>query len=372
MSHLDTDSWTAREIAQQPAVWRELLASLEADQDRIQAFLGPLLARTDLRIILTGAGTSAFAGQVLAPGLCRTLGRRIEAIATTDLVSSPREYLAEDIPTLLVSFARSGDSPESLAAVDLAGALVHDLHHLVLTCNAEGRLFQTLHPRASAGSSLALLMPPAANDRGFAMTSSITSMMLTALVVLGGHRDLGGLATAAAQALPGLEKRAVDLVSEPTDRFVYLGSGPFTGLARESALKLLELTAGRVMAYSDSSLGFRHGPKAMLTDRTSALVYLSNDDYTRQYDLDIARELRDSLSPGRVVTIGCRDDADETWSFPGLADLADEVAAPVLVLAAQKVALAQSLALGLTPDNPFPGGQVNRVVEGVTIHELDR
>ncbi len=380
MSHIDTrtemvtdtESWTSREIAQQPDVWRELATSLAADRSRIEKFLDPLLGRTDLRIVLTGAGTSAFAGQVLAPGLSRTRGRRVEAVATTDLVSNPREYLAEDVPTLLVSFARSGDSPESLAAIDLAEVLVGDLHHLVLTCNPEGRLFRTIHDRTSAGSSLALLMPAAANDRGFAMTSSITSMMLTALEVLGGHRDLGVLAAAAEHAVPELAKRAQGLISEDTDRFVYLGSGPLTGLARESALKLLELTAGRVMSYADSSLGFRHGPKAMLTDRTTALVFLSNDDYTRSYDLDIARELRASLSHSRVVTIGCRDDVEETWSFPGLAGLADEVAAPVLLLAAQHVALAKSIALGFAPDNPFPGGQVNRVVEGVTIHELDR
>ncbi len=353
-------------------MWRELDTALEADRDRIEAFLDPLLARSDLRIILTGAGTSAFAGQVLAPGLSRTRRRRVEAVATTDLVSNPREYLAEDIPTLLVSFARSGDSPESLAAVDLAESLVHDLHHLVLTCNAEGRLYRTMQDLTSAGSSMSLLMPQAANDRGFAMTSSITSMMLTALTVLGGHRDLRRLSTAAAAALPELHTRALDLVSMPTERFVYLGSGPLTGLARESALKLLELTAGRVMGYSDSSLGFRHGPKAMLNERTTTLVYLSNDDYTRRYDLDIVHELRGSLPWERVVTIGARADADETWSFPGLADLADEVVAPVLLLAAQHVGLAQSLALGLVPDNPFPDGQVNRVVEGVTIHELDR
>jgi D-galactosamine 6-phosphate deaminase/isomerase len=368
----DPGSWTAREIAQQPAVWRELSSALAKDHERIEEFLAPLLARTDLRIVLTGAGTSAFAGQVLAPGLTRSRGSRVDAVPTTDLVSSPREYLAEDVPTLLVSFARSGDSPESLAAVDLAETLVHDLHHLVLTCNAEGRLYRTIDERTRPGSSLSVLMPPAANDRGFAMTSSITTMMLTALALLGEHRDLDRLATVAANALPDLQKRAFDLVGEPTDRFVYLGSGPFTGLARESALKLLELTAGRVVSYSESSLGFRHGPKAMLTERTTALVYLSDDDYTRRYDLDIAHELRSSISAARVVTIGCRDDADETWSFPGLAGLPDEVTASVLLLAAQHVALAQSVALGLDPDNPFPGGQVNRVVEGVTIHELDR
>lgn len=368
------DLWTAREIAQQPAVWRELDASLEERHTEIAAFLDPLLARPDLRIVLTGAGTSAFAGEVLAPGLARQLGRRVDAVATTDLVSNPRDHFAEDVPTLLVSFARSGDSPESVAAAKLASTVLSECWHLVLTCNPDGELYRAANDATARGSatSLSLLMPAAANDQGFAMTSSVTSMMLAALRVLGGFHEIGHLADVAAGALPELAKRAQALVDEEPERIVYLGSGPLTGLARESALKVLELTAGRVVSYFDSALGFRHGPKSVLTDRTVAVVYLSNDAYTRQYDLDIVAELREFLPDGQVIAVGCRDDAtEETWSFPSLGHLPDATAAPVLLLAAQQVALAQSLALGLHPDNPFPDNEVNRVVKGVTIHELE-
>jgi tagatose-6-phosphate ketose/aldose isomerase len=363
------DLWTAREIAQQPDVWSTLADSLAADRQRIDAFLAPLLARDDLRIVLTGAGTSAFAGEIIAPGLSRALRRRVDAVATTDLVSNPREHLAEDIPTLLVSFARSGDSPESLAAVRLVDEVLSEAWHLVLTCNPDGRLYRT----TSGDRSLALLMPEGTNDRAFAMTSSITSMMLAALTVLGAGPDVALLADVAAAALPDLAKRARVLAEDGADRFVYLGSGALSGLARESALKLLELTAGRIVSYFESSMGFRHGPKSVLNDATVALVYLSNDPYTRRYDLDIARELRAALPDGHVITIGCRDDAEEeTWSFPGLGHLPDATVAPVLLLAAQHVALATSRALGLDPDNPFPANEVNRVVKGVTIHALEQ
>ena len=367
------DVWTAREIAQQPDVWRTLAGSLAADRPRIDAFLAPLLAGDDLRIVLTGAGTSAFAGQILAPGLSRALRRRVDAVATTDLVSNPREHLAEDLPTLLVSFARSGDSPESLAAVGLADELLSEAWHLVLTCNPDGRLYRTMSESGAGNRSLALLMPEGTNDHGFAMTSSVTSMVLAALTVLGAEPDVALLADVAAAVLPDLAKRARTLAEGRADRFVYLGSGPLTGLARESALKLLELTAGRVVSYFDSSLGFRHGPKSVLNDATVAFVYLSNDPHTRRYDLDIARELCETLPDGHVITIGCRDDAgEETWSFPGLHDLPDAVVAPALLLAAQQVALATSRALGLDPDNPFPAQEVNRVVKGVSIHALER
>ncbi len=298
--------WTAREIAQQPAVWRALADDLRSRREQTARFLDPLVARGDLRIVLTGAGTSAFAGQILAPGLSRALGRRVDAVATTDLVSNPHDHLLRDEPTLLVSFARSGDSPESLAAVRLADELVTECRHLVLTCNPDGGLYRSLNAPESQASdrSLVLLMPEGTNDRGFAMTSSVTSMMLAALTVLGGRNDAHQLADVAEAVLPALEQRARALAQERTDRFVYLGSGALTGLARESALKLLELTAGQVVSYFDSPLGFRHGPKSVVNDTTLALVYLSNDPYTRRYDLDIVRELRGALPERRVISLG--------------------------------------------------------------------
>ena len=131
---------TAREIAQQPAVWREVNDLLASRRDDIDAFLRPLLADPGLRVVLTGAGTSAFAGEILAPALSRRTGRRVDAIATTDIVSNPEECFADDRPTLLVSFARSGNSPESVAATEFADRLLSGCHHHVLTCDRSGRL----------------------------------------------------------------------------------------------------------------------------------------------------------------------------------------------------------------------------------------
>ena len=174
---------TAREIAQQPDVWRETERIAASRRDHIDAFLRPLMDRPDLRIILMGAGTSSFAGEILAPALSRRTGRRVDAVATTDVVSNPREYFTDDGPTLLVSFARSGNSPESVAATELADRLLSECHHLVLTCDRDGRLYER---HAWADGSVVLLMPEAANDQGFAMTSSFTSMTLAAWLVLGG------------------------------------------------------------------------------------------------------------------------------------------------------------------------------------------
>lgn len=365
--------WTAREIAQQPALWREVAKTATSARAATDTFLRPLLEQRDLRIVLTGAGTSAFAGEVLAPYLARERGRRVEAISTTDLVSNPREHFAEDVATLLVSFARSGDSPESVAATELADRCLDRCHHLVLTCNSRGELHRR---HSTAARSLVQIMPAASNDRGFAMTSSYTCMVLSALLTLGsgGHVELVERLAAAAEDLMVNRASGIRAIADRGyHRVVYLGSGPLTGIARESALKMLELTAGKVATWHDSPLGFRHGPKSVLDDRTLVVVYLSNDGYTRAYDLDIVAELRETMGRQSVIAVSAtgRQDDPDTWSLVGLEEVDDAALSLPFVVCAQLLALQTSIALGLTPDNPFPGGEVNRVVQGVTIHQFD-
>ncbi|MBY8876152.1 SIS domain-containing protein [Actinacidiphila acidipaludis] len=367
---------TVREIAQQPALWREVDRIVTASRATLDSFLQPLLARPDLRVVLTGAGTSAFAGQVLQAALSRRLGVRVDAVATTDLVADPRGCLTEDVPTLLVSFARSGDSPESVAATDLAEQVLSEVHHLVITCNAQGSLAVR---HADRPASRVLLMPAASNDQGFAMTSSFTCMTLAALLALGGDAYDGvaeRLAAAAESIVADADRTAGALVARAPERIVYLGSGALKGLAGESALKVLELTGGALVASSESSLGFRHGPKAVLTRRTVVVVYVSNDPYTRQYDLDIAAELRGNLPAGSVVTVTADPGAaapgadPHSWALPGLEDVEDVALALPAVVYAQIVALRASLSRGIRPDQPFPSGEVNRVVQGVILHSL--
>jgi tagatose-6-phosphate ketose/aldose isomerase len=367
---------TAREIAQQPAVWREVNDLLASRRDDIDAFLRPLLADPGLRVVLTGAGTSAFAGEILAPALSRRTGRRVDAIATTDIVSNPEECFADDRPTLLVSFARSGNSPESVAATEFADRFLSECHHLVLTCDRTGRLYKE-HVR-SAGS-LVLLMPEAANDQGFAMTSSFTSMTLAAWLALGTVADsdelVGRIATAAERLLAARQEDVRRLASSGYKRVVYLGSGSLKGLAHESSLKLLELTAGEIVTYFESALGFRHGPKSILDDRTLAVSYISGDPYTRKYDLDLLAELKRSMRPGSVIAIAATDagtDDRSFWHLEGLEGVEDAALALPFVVVAQLLGLCFSLALGYTPDNPFPNQEVNRVVQGVSIHSLPK
>ena len=366
---------TFQEITQQPGVWRAAADTVRRRRAELGTFLEPLLKHENLRIVLTGAGSSAFVGQIAAPALGRRLGRRVEAIATTDLVSHPTTYFAEDVPTLLVSFARSGDSPESNSALDLADQVLGQVSHLIVTCNPQGALYRAHSDRPG---SFVLLMPENSNDAGFAMTSSFPAMLLSVLLVFLGEDDAAVEAVASAaeeilRADAGGDSRIQSLVARAPKRVVYLGSGPLAGAARESALKLLELTAGRVVTYHDSALGFRHGPKAVLDADTIAIVYVSSDPYSRLYDADIVAELRASLGDDRVLVLApdaASSHNGTAWALGTLAGHDDAYLAVAYVVLAQLFGYHYSVSLGLTPDNPFPNGDVNRVVRGVVIHEL--
>ncbi|MFN3877328.1 MAG: SIS domain-containing protein [Brevundimonas sp.] len=366
--------WTAREIAQQPAMLRETQKLLMARRAEIEAFLDPLLALPGLRIILTGAGTSAFAGECLAPVLSARLGRRVEAIATTDLVCAPHLYFEAETPTLLVSFGRSGNSPESVAAIELADRLVKTLSHLVITCNAEGAL--AAYGQGPRG--LTVQLPEATHDRSFAMTSSFSCMMYAALAVFSGLAVMDARVEAIARATQAVIANYTSVMqsaaAEGYQRVVYLGSHIFKGLARESGLKLLELTNGALVTMFDSPLGFRHGPKTIVNDRTLIVVFFSNDAYTRSYDMDLLDELRRDNDAARVIAITAQEGVglseQDQISVQGLTASDDADLLFPYIVAPQMLAFFESLQLGLNPDKPNTSGTVNRVVQGVRIHEL--
>ena len=367
--------WTAREVLQQPQVWAEIHSLLAGEAARLREFLDPLVARPEVRILLTGAGTSAHIGECLAPALTRALRRNVEAVPTTDLVASPQSYLSRDSQVLLVSFGRSGNSPESVAAVEVADACTRQCSHLIFTCDAEGALYKRARV---APRSHAVLLPEKSNDRSFAMTSSFTGMVLSGALafraVPAGATRSAALARLAERILPDSAPLIRSLVSENFERVVYLGSKEFKGLARESALKMLEMTDGKVVAIADTSLGFRHGPKTILNRNTLVVVYVSNDEYTRQYDLDLVSELRRDAVAGRVITLSVRPGVpshpDNISLAPAgdSADVLDLEACLPYAMFAQSLALLRSISLGAKPDNPNAAGTVSRVVKGVSIH----
>ena len=372
---------TAKEIIQQPDTWRESVKNLIKNKIEIKSFIDSFLSKKEFRIILTGAGTSAFAGEVCEPYLTSLLNKRVEAIATTDLVASPKSYFIKDIPTLLVSFARSGNSPESVHAVNLARQLVDDLYQIVITCNENGKLAKNT---VNDEKSLLLLMPPQTNDLGFAMTSSFTTMVLNAMAVFNIDNienfssDVDKLSNSVNDFIENNIEKVTSLANEDFERIVYLGSSTSKGIARESALKVLELTAGKVNASYDTPLGFRHGPKSVVDDETVSVIYISNDEYTRKYDLDLAKEMLAHKKNDKVVIVGDNieedilNKADYVFNVENINyTVENEVLLPLQqIIFGQMLSFLKSVNLGITPDNPCPTGEVNRVVQGVILHEL--
>lgn len=372
---------TAKEIIQQPDTWRESVKNLIKNKIEIKSFIDSFLSKKEFRIILTGAGTSAFAGEVCEPYLTSLLNKRVEAIATTDLVASPKSYFIKGMPTLLISFARSGNSPESVHAVNLASQLVDDLYQIVITCNENGKLAKNT---VNDEKSLLLLMPPQTNDLGFAMTSSFTTMVLNAMAVFNINNienfssDVDKLSNSVNDFIENNIEKVTSLSNEDFERIVYLGSSTSKGIARESALKVLELTAGKVNASYDTPLGFRHGPKSVVDDETVSVIYISNDEYTRKYDLDLAKEMLAHKKNDKVVIVGDNieedilNKADYVFNVENINyNVENKVLLPLQqIIFGQMLSFLKSVNLGITPDNPCPTGEVNRVVQGVILHEL--
>ncbi|MHA2847499.1 SIS domain-containing protein [Vibrio harveyi] len=366
---------TAQEISHQPQLWRALSTILEEQYEAIRDFLTPLLEQPDLRIILTGAGTSAFVGDAAAPFIQEGLRFQVESIPTTDLVSNPEQYLDPSRPTLVVSYARSGNSPESVAAVALVDQLVPHCHHLFLTCNRDGELS---HYARTAQNACCVIMPEGSNDKSFAMTSSFSCMLMSTLTLFGGqspkqwHEQIEVVAALCEAKLEQWESAIKALASHPYERLIVIGSGGFAGLAREASLKSLELSAGKVMTAFDSSLGFRHGPKFTINDKAVVIQLLSSDAYTRGYDLDLFNEIRrDKQSLAHIALTELSLNEDDVFEF-GRLDLGDQWLCFPFILFCQMLAFEKSLQLGFGPDNPCPTGEVNRVVQGVTIYPFNK
>ena len=368
---------TTAEIMQQPDLWRDTLNIYRDNLDAIEAFLADARAMGEgrLSVVFTGAGTSDYVGDTCAPYL-RHAGDTdlydFKPIATTDIVSAPRDFLRAEDPTLVVSFARSGNSPESLAAVKVAKELVHNVKFLNITCAPEGRLAAE---SADDPNALTLLIPRA-NDKGFAMTGSYSCMTLLATLIF----DTASMDQKAAW-VEQIAKMGEEVVSREDEiagylagdfnRVTYLGSGSFGGLAQESQLKILELAHGLVATSYDTCMGYRHGPKSFVDDETLVFVFVNNDEYTRQYDLDILHEIDGDQIAQKTIAIQ-QDVAPafehEAFTFAGYDALPEGYLALPFVMVAQTVSLINSVRVGNTPDTPSPTGTVNRVVKGVTIH----
>lgn len=373
-----SSTYTVHEIYQQPATWKKTCAQLAACKTELQAFIDQVVKAEDYDIILVGAGTSEFVGNSLFQALNPKYNYKVKSYASTDIVPSPENYLSRTKPTLLVNFGRSGNSPESLGNVEAAEVVCQNLYHLFVTCNHEGTLSKMANTRKNC---FALNLTPETHDQSFAMTSSYSNMYLATYLAL--NLDKLDEITAAVDKICAAGQHFLDeqypavqkIVDEfKFDRIVYLGNIALKGVAQESALKMLELTAGKVATMYDSELGFRHGPKSIINDNTLTVAYLSDDEYRRRYELDLVKEMAHQRKGNKIAVVYNRacEGIEELADYPIQINVGEDMENVLLgldfVMFAQTLAVLKSLSLGITPDNPCPTGEVNRVVKGVTLY----
>ncbi len=347
MTSVGTD--THREILQQPELWPDTVRRVRASG----------LAKVT-RAVLTGAGSSAYAGTAIEAGWP---GAR--AIPSTELLLDYRRQLSAG--DTVVSLARSGNSPESVAVVEKVQRALPGVRHVALTSNPEGKL-------ANWKGVEAILLDPRTNDRSLVMTSAYSNLVVGGLALADPDAIEAALPILCAgwdRRFDEYENQAREIARTVPQRVVALASSALFGAAREASLKMLECTGGKVASIAETYLGLRHGPLSFVQADTLVLFFLSSDAGRRRYELDLVKELR-AKKLGRLIGLGAA--AEEASLFDGVvtsacATLPDALRTPAEIVFPQLLAFHLAVALGLDPDNPSPGGVINRVVQGVVIYD---
>ncbi len=377
---------TPREIAQQPELWRHTARLMQEHASPLQSFLDAagLYDEHPPEVILTGAGTSHYVGLSVVDLLGRQFSASCVARPTTRLTPNPERLGTSDRPFLMIHYARSGNSPESRAVLEAAlkGAGEQGVH-LVITCNEDGTLAEMA--RAHSDRVYLVVLHEASNDQGLAMTSSFSSMVVASQALA--HLDemdafreqVDRTAEAGTYVLRTYPDRMYDLVGEKVTRAFFLGNNDLYGVATESALKIQELTAGQVLAFGEDTLAFRHGPISAVNGSSLVCVYLSEQAYTRRYELDVVRQYQDAfqemgvqtvvVSPQRPERLGeaitvMPYDPEQTWNVPALQQ------ATVAVLFGQLAGLFAAYRRNVNVDEPSTEKALyNRTVRGVQLYD---
>ncbi len=369
--------YTYDEIKQQPQLWLSILSVVKEKESEIKSLLERYQSLLESEVIFTGAGSSFFIGEMVSGPFQLYTGISSRAVSTTEIVTHPQLYINPQKEVLLVSFARSGDSPESIAAINNAEKVSHKVSNLIICCNKEGELM-----KMNFRNSTKILLPEIAHDKGLAMTSSVSSMVLTALLMARIHEikslrsQVELLGKYAKRIIENKESIFEHIISAQYERIVFLGSGSFLGLAREAHLKLQELTNGKFICKFDSFLGFRHGPMAVVNEKTLMFYFFSNVKYVRQYELDMVNSMNGKIRP--AYSIGVSEDIFESDGLDQLitfSEMGKNLDESFLMLAelvvAQLFSFYKSVHEGFNPDNPSVNGTIHRVVQGVKIYEME-
>jgi len=364
---------TLREILQQPQCWKKTLDIIFNDK-KLKEFLDNALIDKNKAIILSGAGSSEFVGQSLLDTLSKNLDRVVINAPTTDIVTNPLKYSIPSPPALMISFARSGNSPESVASFELIKTLFPSTKHLIITCNKDGRLANS---SKNDDQTYVILLPEETNDVSLVMTSSFSSMLLAASLCgyFGNESEAKEMLEKACYYTEIILNEYASKIEEAVapnhiNRIQYLGTSDAKGVLTEAHLKMLEMTDGGVATRVDSFLGLRHGPQVFTDKNTLVVALLSENEYVSKYEIDLLKEMKEKGQGYGYIVLGKY--ANEVplknmlaIEMDGLGDFFRLLPTAVMF---QLLGMFKSLSLNLSPDSPSASGTINRVVKGVNIY----
>ena len=372
--------YTPVEIAAQPRLWTENFENLKKQKEEILAFLDVnVFSKPNPKVTLTGAGSSAHVGLSTQNLLRLKWQLDVDTRPTTDIITHWDSIFLKKANNVLISFARSGNSPESIAAINVAEKYCPKISHIIVTCNRHGQLAEIEKKKRNA---LLVLLSDETNDKGLAMTASFTTMVMTAQFLANiknpeeYERIIKDLSEATSRLFWDYSNLLKDVADNSFERAFFLGSGCLYGCAMESSLKLQEMTDGKIMCKADTFLGIRHGPEAVINDKTMIVYLLSSEILARKYELDLMREI-ENKNLGMAKAVVCnkadeeiRENVNQAIEFDreGKFKIPDFYRPIIDVTVGQLFGLFKSLELGLKPDDPSKGGVINRVVKGVKIY----
>lgn len=339
-------SWLEQEIAEQPAVAARLVERVRPD---LAAYADLLRARGSRGLVTVARGSSAHAAH---------LGRTLAEVRA----GLPA---AEATPSTTTAYGRTPDwADRSVVAVSQSGASP-DVVAVVRAAREAGRptLAVTNDPGSPLGRAAeAVLDLGCGEERSVAATKTYTASAL-ALALLVVALDAGrGLAeveavpdalAAAVAGTRGVEEAAGLLAAH--ERAVVVGRGYSAATARESALKLTELTGTLAMPFTPADL--LHGPVAAVGPATPVLL-LPGSGPAAAGVLDLVPELARRGAPV-VAVLSAGQPPDRVTSAPMLtvrpptgAAVADWLEPVVGVVPGQLLAWRTAERRGVEVDHP--------------------
>lgn len=332
---------TRQEILSQSAVWKAALSDVLSKETQLREFFQ---RKAFTEVIFTGCGSTYYLSLTAAAIFQALTGVRARALPASELFLFPGLFLTKGAPILLVAVSRSGETTETLQAVQsFKKSYGEDV--LAISCHEGSPL---------VGECSISLVAKEAKEASVVQTRSFSSMLLIAQLCAGiaaGRPDY----CEQLKALPIHGERVIKeqrrLIrelggNEEIGKFVFLGSGPNYGLACEAMLKMKEMSLSLSEAFH--FLEFRHGPKSAINGKTLVVGLLS--DSARDWEIPVLEEARAIGAKTLVLTEGGEKGADYLVQLnSGLSELARGVLYMPLL---QLLAYHRALLRGLDPDVP--------------------